>query len=114
MFPVVMVVANLATVGVMWFGGHRVESGQMEVGALTAYISYLMQIVMSVMMAMFMLMMVPRAAVCADRITEVLDVTRGDFRTTQRFGRLRSANVLRFYDDNREDLGGQAACLIAP
>ena len=73
MFPVVMVVANLATVGVMWFGGHRVESGQMEVGALTAYISYLMQIVMSVMMAMFMLMMVPRAAVCADRITEVLD-----------------------------------------
>ena len=73
MFPVVMIVANLATVGVMWFGGHRVESGQMEVGALTAYISYLMQIVMSVMMAMFMLMMVPRAAVCADRITEVLD-----------------------------------------
>jgi len=72
MFPVVMIVANLATVGVMWFGGHRVESGQMEVGALTAYISYLMQIVMSVMMAMFMLMMVPRAAVCADRITEVL------------------------------------------
>ena len=73
MFPVVMIVANVATVGVMWFGGHRVESGQMEVGALTAYISYLMQIVMSVMMAMFMLMMVPRAAVCADRITEVLD-----------------------------------------
>ena len=73
MFPVVMVVANLATVGVLWFGGHRVESGAMEVGALTAYISYLMQIVISVMMAMFMLMMVPRAAVCADRITEVLD-----------------------------------------
>jgi ATP-binding cassette subfamily B protein len=73
MFPTVMVVANLATVGVLWFGGHRVEAGQMEVGALTAYISYLMQIVMSVMMATFMLMMVPRAAVCADRIIEVLD-----------------------------------------
>ena len=73
MFPTVMVVANVATVGVLWFGGHRVESGHMEVGALTAYISYLMQIVMSVMMAMFMLMMVPRATVCADRITEVLD-----------------------------------------
>ena len=73
MFPTVMVVANLATVGVLWFGGHRVEAGQMEVGALTAYISYLMQIVMSVMMATFMLMMVPRAAVCADRIVEVLD-----------------------------------------
>ena len=73
MFPTVMVVANVATVGVLWFGGHRVEDGHMEVGALTAYISYLMQIVMSVMMAMFMLMMVPRASVCADRIAEVLD-----------------------------------------
>ncbi len=73
MFPTVMIVANVATVGVLWFGGHRVEDGHMQVGALTAYISYLMQIVMSVMMAMFMLMMVPRASVCADRITEVLD-----------------------------------------
>jgi ATP-binding cassette subfamily B protein len=73
MFPTVMVVANLATVGVLWFGGHRVEAGQMQVGALTAYISYLMQIVMSVMMATFTLMMVPRAAVCADRIVDVLD-----------------------------------------
>ena len=73
MFPVVMVVANMATVGVLWFGGHRVESGQMEVGALTAYISYLMQIVMSVMMGTFMLMMIPRSAVCADRIVEVLE-----------------------------------------
>ncbi|CAM3667412.1 ABC transporter ATP-binding protein [Nocardioides zeicaulis] len=73
MFPTVMIVANVATVGVLWFGGHRVEAGQMQVGALTAYISYLMQIVMSVMMAMFMLMMVPRASVCADRIAEVLD-----------------------------------------
>ncbi len=73
MFPTVMIVANVATVGVLWFGGHRVENGAMQVGALTAYISYLMQIVMSVMMAMFMLMMVPRASVCADRITEVLD-----------------------------------------
>ncbi len=73
MFPTVMVVANVSTVAVLWFGGHRVESGQMEVGALTAYISYLMQIVMSVMMGTFMLMMVPRSAVSADRIVEVLD-----------------------------------------
>ena len=72
MFPTVMVVANISTVAVLWFGGHRVESGQMEVGAITAYISYLMQIVMSVMMGTFM-MMIPRAAVCADRIAEVLD-----------------------------------------
>ncbi|MBE7325369.1 ABC transporter ATP-binding protein [Nocardioides sp. Y6] len=73
MFPTVMVVSNVATVGVIWFGGQRVEAGAMEVGAITAYISYVMQIVMSVMMATFMLIMVPRAAVCADRIGEVLD-----------------------------------------
>jgi ATP-binding cassette subfamily B protein len=72
-FPVVMLVANVASVGVLWFGGHRVESGAMEVGALTAYLTYLMQIIMSVMMGMFMMMMLPRAAVCADRIVEVLD-----------------------------------------
>ena len=58
---------------VLWFGGHRVDSGQMQIGALTAFLCYLMQILMSVMMATFMLMMVPRAAVCADRIAEVLD-----------------------------------------
>jgi ATP-binding cassette subfamily B multidrug efflux pump len=73
MFPTVMLVANLASVAVLWFGGHRVESGQMQVGELTAYLSYLMQIVMSVMMATFMMMMIPRSAVCADRIVEVLD-----------------------------------------
>ena len=72
MFPTVMLVANLASVGVLWFGGHRVESGAMEVGELTAYLSYLMQIVMSVMMATFMMMMIPRSTVCAERITEVL------------------------------------------
>ncbi len=72
MFPTVMLVANVSTVGVLWFGGLRVDSGQMEVGALTAYISYLMQIVMSVMMATFMMMMVPRSSVCAERIQEVL------------------------------------------
>jgi ATP-binding cassette, subfamily B, multidrug efflux pump len=57
---------------VLWFGGHRVGSGEMQVGALTAYLAYLMQIVMSVMMGTFMMMMVPRSAVCADRIMEVL------------------------------------------
>ena len=75
MFPTVMLVANLASVGVLWFGGHRVDSGDMQVGALTAYLSYLMQIVMSVMMGTFMMMMIPRSAVCADRIMEVLHTT---------------------------------------
>jgi len=73
MFPVVILVLNISSVAVIWFGGHRVDSGQMQIGALTAFLSYLMQILMSVMMATFMLMMVPRASVCGDRISEVLD-----------------------------------------
>jgi len=73
MFPAVMLIMNISIVGVFWFGGHRVDSGDMEIGALTAFMSYLMQILMSVMMATFMLVMIPRAAVCADRITEVLE-----------------------------------------
>ncbi|CAB4733632.1 MAG: ATP-binding cassette domain-containing protein [Actinobacteria bacterium] len=72
MFPLVMLVVNVSSVAVIWFGGHRVDDGQMGVGALTAFLSYLMQILMSVMMATFMLMQVPRSAVCADRIAEVL------------------------------------------
>jgi ATP-binding cassette subfamily B protein len=73
MFPTVMLILNVSSVAVLWFGGHRVENGQMEVGALTAFLAYLVQILMSVMMATFMLMMVPRSSVCADRISEVLD-----------------------------------------
>jgi ATP-binding cassette subfamily B multidrug efflux pump len=73
MFPSVMLILNVSSVAVLWFGGHRVDSGVMQVGALTAFLAYLIQILMSVMMATFMLMMVPRASVCADRIAEVLD-----------------------------------------
>jgi ATP-binding cassette subfamily B protein len=72
MFPVVMTIVNFASVGVLWFGAHRIDSGGMQIGSLTAFLSYLMQILMSVMMTTFMFMMVPRAAVCADRIGEVL------------------------------------------
>lgn len=73
MFPVIMLILNLATAAVLWFGGHRVDEGLVEVGALTAFIQYLMQILMAVMMATFMLMMLPRAIVCARRVAEVLD-----------------------------------------
>ncbi|MFB4279782.1 MULTISPECIES: ABC transporter ATP-binding protein [unclassified Nonomuraea] len=72
MFPSVMLVVNVSSVAVVWFGGDRIADGTMQVGALTAVISYLMQILMSVMMAMFMFMMIPRAEVCAERIEEVL------------------------------------------
>lgn len=73
MFPTVMTVVNLSSIAVVWFGAHRIDSGGMEIGALTAFLAYLMQIVMAVMMATFMFMMVPRAEVCAERIEEVLD-----------------------------------------
>ncbi len=72
-FPVVMVIFNASTVAVLWFGAHRIDSGQMEIGSLTAFMSYLIQILMSVMMATFMAMMIPRATVSAGRIQEVLD-----------------------------------------
>ncbi|MGH4028094.1 ABC transporter ATP-binding protein [Actinomycetota bacterium Odt1-20B] len=73
MFPIVMTVVNISSIAVVWFGAHRIDSGGMQIGALTAFLAYLMQIVMSVMMATFMFMMVPRAEVCAERIQEVLD-----------------------------------------
>jgi ATP-binding cassette, subfamily B, multidrug efflux pump len=72
-FPIVLLVLNVSSVAVLWFGASRVQSGQMQIGSLSAFLAYLLQILMSVMMATFMLMMVPRAAVCADRIQEVLD-----------------------------------------
>lgn len=75
MFPAVMFVMNLSSVAVLWFGGLRIASGAIEVGTLTAFLSYLIQILMSVMMATFMMVMVPRAAVCAERISEVLDTS---------------------------------------
>jgi ATP-binding cassette subfamily B multidrug efflux pump len=73
MFPTVMLVLNASSVAVLWFGGHRVEAGQVEVGSLIAFLNYLLQILMSVMMATFMAVMVPRAAVSSERIMEVLE-----------------------------------------
>lgn len=72
-FPTVMLVLNASSVAVLWFGAGRVDSGQMQIGALTAFLAYLLQILMAVMMATFMAIMIPRASVCADRIGEVLD-----------------------------------------
>jgi ATP-binding cassette, subfamily B, multidrug efflux pump len=73
LFPAVMLVLNVSSVAVLWFGGHRIDSGDLQVGELTAFLSYLMQILISVMMATFLFLLVPRAEVCAERIEEVLD-----------------------------------------
>jgi ATP-binding cassette subfamily B multidrug efflux pump len=72
MFPTVMVVLNTSMVGAVWLGANRISSGDMQIGALVAFLSYLVQILTSVMMATFVVIMIPRAAVCADRIIEVL------------------------------------------
>ncbi|NEW47504.1 ABC transporter ATP-binding protein [Nocardia cyriacigeorgica] len=75
MFPTVMLISNLTAVAVIWFGGHLVDSGDMQIGSLTALLAYIMQILMAVMMASFLAMMAPRAAVSADRIGEVLQTS---------------------------------------
>ncbi|WP_258805844.1 ABC transporter ATP-binding protein [Pseudarthrobacter sp. NS4] len=73
MLPLIMLVVNLSSVAIVWFGGQRIQAGQMNIGALTAFIAYIMQILMAIMMAMYVLMTAPRAAVCAERISAVLD-----------------------------------------
>jgi ATP-binding cassette subfamily B multidrug efflux pump len=75
MFPTVMIVLNVSSVAVLWFGAGQVDAGNMEIGTVMAFLQYLMQILMAVMMSMFMAMMIPRAAVCADRLDEVLGTT---------------------------------------
>ena len=97
MFPAVILVMNASTVAALWFGAQRVDAGLMQIGSLTAFLAYLIQILVAVMMASFMLAMVPRASVAAGRIGEVLDtestvtpppspVTRLPERATVRFG----------------------------
>jgi ATP-binding cassette subfamily B multidrug efflux pump len=73
MFPTVNFLINASSVGVLWLGATRVNSGEIQVGTLIAYLSYLVQILMSVVMATFVISMIPRASVSADRIQEVLD-----------------------------------------
>jgi len=82
-FPIVMIILNASSVGVLWFGASRVESGAMQVGSLTAFMAYLIQILISVMMATFMAMMIPRASVSADRIGEVLETDSSVAEPTQ-------------------------------
>jgi len=72
-FPLVMVIMNVTSVAVLWFGASGIDSGTTQIGALTAFLQYLIQILMAVMMATMMSMMIPRAAVSAERITDVLE-----------------------------------------
>jgi ATP-binding cassette subfamily B protein len=97
-FPTVLLVLNASSVAVLWFGASRIDSGQMQIGALTAFLTYLMQILMSVMMATFMLIMVPRAAVCAERIQVVLTTTSSVAESTTPLSQINARAQLEFRD----------------
>jgi ATP-binding cassette subfamily B protein len=98
MFPTVILVLNASSVAVLWFGGIRVDSGAMQIGSLTAFITYLIQILMSVLMGTFMLVMVPRASVSADRIGEVLDTSSSVVPPTDGITRAEMRGRLEFRD----------------
>jgi ATP-binding cassette subfamily B protein len=72
LFPAIVIILNVSSVAVLWFGAQRIGAGQSQIGDLTAFLVYLAQILLAVMMATFMLMMIPRAAVSAERIGEVI------------------------------------------
>ncbi|GER66301.1 ABC transporter ATP-binding protein [Weizmannia acidilactici] len=74
MMPMMMLILNFSTIAIVWFGGHRIDSGAMEVGDLMAFIQYAMQIMFSFIMLSVMFIMIPRASVSAGRIREVLDL----------------------------------------
>ena len=82
MMPSLMLIFNLSSVAIIWFGGHLVDDGDMQIGDLTAFLAYIMQILFSVMMAVMLMVMVPRAAASAERIQAVLDTVPAD-RTTR-------------------------------
>ncbi|WP_347756218.1 ABC transporter ATP-binding protein [Agrococcus sp. ProA11] len=73
MFPIIMLIVELSSVSVLWFGAGLVDAGELEIGTMMAFLQYLMQILMGVMMATFMTIMIPRAAVSAKRIGDVLE-----------------------------------------
>jgi ATP-binding cassette subfamily B protein len=94
MFPIVMLVLNVSSVAVLWFGAHRVDAGNMQIGSLTAFLTYLIQILMSVMMATFLMMLLPRAIVCAERIGEVLETESSVVTAAAPVTRLPQASVV--------------------
>ncbi|MDO5661316.1 MAG: ABC transporter ATP-binding protein [Brachybacterium sp.] len=96
--PIIMFMLNVSSVLVLWFAAPRVESGQMQVGSITAFIAYLIQILIAVMMATFMTMMIPRAMVSADRIQEVLDTETSVDLATARRTDTAGRGTLRFED----------------
>jgi ATP-binding cassette subfamily B protein len=97
-FPTVMLILNASSIAVLWFGAGRVDSGEMQIGALTAFLMYLMLILTAVMMASFMAIMIPRAAVSSDRIGEVLGTESSVVPPANPVREVRSRGELEFRD----------------
>ena len=110
-FPIVILVLNSSSVAVLWFGSGRIDKGQMQIGALIAFLSYLAQIIMAVMMATFMVIMVPRAAVCAERIIEVLDTPSSVVRAEAPITELHTAGRLELSEVGFHYPGAEAPVL---
>jgi ATP-binding cassette, subfamily B, multidrug efflux pump len=97
-FPIVTFILNVFSVAVLWFGARRIDAGEMQIGALTAFLTYLIQILMSVMMATFLLIIAPRAAVCAERIQEVLNTESSVLPPARPVTELPATGVVAFQD----------------
>jgi ATP-binding cassette, subfamily B, multidrug efflux pump len=110
-FPVVTIILNVSTVAVLWVGAGRVQAGQIQVGALTAFMAYLMQILIAVMMATFMSMMIPRASVSAERISEVLDTESSVVPAEHPVTTVLHSSALEFVDVSFHYPGAEAAVL---
>lgn len=111
MFPLIMMILHLATAAVLWFGGHRVDEGLLEVGQMTAFTQYLLQILMALMMGVFMMMMVPRAMVSAERIGEVLRTETSLHEPLQPQAPQRLEGVVEFRDVSYSYPGAEAPVL---
>jgi len=98
MFPLVVLILNLSSVAVLWFGGQRVDAGLMEIGSLTAYLGYVINILVAVMMATFILILVPRGSVSAERILEVLNAESSVVRPLTPVKKFSEHSTLRFVD----------------
>ncbi len=111
MFPTVMLVLNVSSAAAVWIAADRIGSGDMKIGSLVAFLTYLVQILMAVMMATFVAVMWPRAAVCADRILEVLDTDSSIVTATEPITVTRRAGTLEFRSVGFSYPGAEASVL---
>lgn len=98
LFPTVMLVMNVSSAAAVWVAADRIQAGDMKIGALVAFLTYLVQILMAVMMATFVAVMWPRASVCADRINEVIDTDSSIITSPTPITTFSGAGTLEFRD----------------